>query len=72
MGRFLMKCRCGEMVDLGYNVKAIPRIVFCEKCARLKNAKIRRDVIRRDGLMGNLSIRNGVNISRLQGGMKCR
>lgn len=72
MGRMLMKCRCGGLVDLGYNVKAMPRIVFCDKCAKLKNAKIRRDVIRREGVNGNLSIRNGVNISRLQGGQKCR
>ncbi|NOZ68021.1 MAG: hypothetical protein GXP46_01930 [Deferribacteres bacterium] len=57
-----MKCKCGELVDLGYNVQAIPRLAVCAKCAKLKNAKIRRDVIRRGGVKGNLSLRNGINI----------
>jgi len=67
MGQLIMICRCGNRVEMGWQVKAIPKMVVCPRCAALANTKIRRDVIRRNGNNGNLSIRAGVNISKIGG-----
>lgn len=56
-----MRCRCGETVEIK-KITAVPVEVLCQKCATLKNVKIRRHVERARSNTGNLSLRGGIRI----------